>query len=164
VSRKTYPLETLRELRRDQADEEQRRLGERVRRTERARAAHVATQAAVRAEQERGARVLAEERSLLDCGQLCAADLALADQYRRASETRVEQLAERERRAAAGLEDALRNEADARRELARKEGAAKAMDRHREDWQDANARDRERAEEEAILDQWTLKRHAGRGA
>ena len=159
MSRKKYPLEALRELRQKERDEQALRLGEQARQSARAESILRATERARQTEEQRKTTTLAAERSLLEQGELTAADLTAADRYRHASEGRSDALRARESRALDELRDAVQKESTARGELARKESEAKLMDRHRKDWQDAAARAGERAEEEAILDQWTLKRH-----
>jgi len=159
VSRSKYPLETLRELRQNERDAQALRVSEQARKSAHAESIQRTAERARQAEEQRKTETLAAEQSLLEQGVLTAADLAASDRYRHASNARSEVLAARERRAETELRDALQKESAARAELARKESEAKLMDRHRKDWQDAAARDQERAQEEAILDQWTLKRH-----
>jgi hypothetical protein len=155
-----YPLDALRQIRKNAVDERVRDVAEHAAGTERARAE------AARARQRRevGEASLeagqAAERERLEAGGARAADLQAEGSWEAAERARVEAARAKELEAAQATAARAAEELAARGRLALAEAEAKAIDRHRDGWQSERARVQELDEEEQAAEGWSAKNGA----
>lgn len=159
--RRRYPLEVLQALRGAAVEAEARALAactaDRLRAEGLARAAQAAHTAALAERQA----VAMQERARLEREAVAVVELAQGAQYALGAAGREVELERRWQGAAARTLAAEGEEAAARAALGQARAAEMALVRHRERWEEEQARAAERAEEESALDQWSAR--AGRG-
>jgi hypothetical protein len=152
-----YPLETLRKLRDDRAEAQTHALAAQIARSQAAAAQLRSREAARREHVERLTETRRAEQTRLAAGVSGAELLRLAD-FEVAARVRGEALAQAELEAQKVLEAERAKERNLRQELASREAEAELVRRHEAGFHGHHAELREKAEEEAALEQWSAKR------
>jgi predicted ribonuclease toxin of YeeF-YezG toxin-antitoxin module len=161
--RHRYPFEALQWLRRQRVDREAAVLSERAARSSLARAEELRAQAA-RQNAERQIHELSEaEQARLEEGAVRVGDLAQVGAWRIGADAQLRAKAAHEQRAAEAVRTEAAAEVAARRALGIASSEAELIDTHRVEWRAEREALRERAEEEASVEQWTAKRYPPRG-
>lgn len=153
-----YPLETLRQLRDDRAEAQTHALAAQVARSQVAEAKLREREAARREHGERTAEVLRLERERLVLG-VRGADLLRLTDFEAAAKAQAGLLERAEAEARSALSQEREREQQLRLELAALEADAELVRRHEASFQEGHAQRREKAEEEAALEQWSARRH-----
>lgn len=161
--RHRYPFEALRWLRRQRVDREAAEVSERTARSVRARSEEARSEIARRSSEQRIADVSRTELERLEASNVRAGELARVGDWRKGAENELAARRAKETQAREALRTEVAAEAVARRALGVASSEAELIDGHRDAWQKERASAAERSEEEAILEQWTAKRHPLRG-
>ncbi len=161
--RHRYPFEALQWLRRQRVDREAAEVSERAARATRARSEELNARTARRSTEERVDELAHAEQTRLEGGTVRAGDLARVGDWRKGAELELRAKAERETQATEALRTEVAAELVARRALGVASSEAELIDAHRVEWRAAREAARERAEEEAAVEQWTAKRYPPRG-
>ncbi|MCA9639760.1 MAG: hypothetical protein H6718_23870 [Polyangiaceae bacterium] len=154
---KRYSLEALKRLREQRVEEQAERVAEQLRQV--AQAERQALEAT--AQRKQLEKQLADERSAeaerLARGEATVQDLALQAAWESQAAGRIENARLKERKLAEQLVAARKEEARRREELALREGEAKAVERHKENWQAEISRAEELALEEQAQEVWSAR-------
>jgi hypothetical protein len=162
VTRK-YPLEALEALRERRVDEQAVRTAEQLRAEQAAERVELAARERHASAEHAVDQAVESERQRLQAGGVRAGELGRAADWQAREHARLAELAQAEQRARVELGAERSRSESARQKLAQADADARAVEQHRDAWQ---ARERERvelAEEEAIVEQWSAKRHPPRG-
>jgi hypothetical protein len=152
-------LESLRSLVRQKTEDRALATTDAASREAQARHAVHAASERCSAAHDRMERLVSAEDARLVAGVTRAGDLARAEPFRLASEARLRELEDAERRARASLELRAREHETARRALLEAKASERAVDAHRASFERSERAREERASEEASEDA-----HRARGA
>lgn len=157
--RQHYPLEALRKLRDERADEQARRLAEQVALCQQALTELLAREALVREHERRTAEILRVERERLDLAGATGSELARLVDFGVAASVQAERLRRFELEARQRLANERAAEDKLRRELTALEAEAELVRNHEADFQQRETEVAQKADEEAALEQWNARRH-----
>ncbi len=157
-----YPFEALHWLRQQRVDRQATRVGESAARTTRARREEARCALERQSSEQSLSDTARAERTRLDEGELRAADLQIAGDWRQGAEAELRAKAEREQQARAARLAQAESEAAERRALGQASSQAKMIDTHRMAFHAEREAARERSEEEAATEQWTASRFPAR--
>ena len=160
--RHRYPFDALHWLRHKRVDEQATVVSESATRTARARAEEERAGVARRAAEQAMTELASAEQARLGEGELRAADLQAAGDWRKAAEAVVQVKAEQEQRTRDVRMNEAVNEAAARRALGAASNRAQVIDTHRGDWRAEREAARDRAEEEEAAEQWSASHFPAR--
>jgi hypothetical protein len=128
-----------------------------------ARAEELRAQAARQSAEQQIEALARSEQARLDEGAVRAGDLAQVGAWRKGADAELQARAAREQRAGEAVRSEAAAETVARRALGVASSEAELIDTHRVEWRAEREAARERAEEEASVEQWTAKRYPPRG-
>ena len=160
--RHRYPFDALHWLRHKRVDEQAAAVSESASRTARARSEEERAWGARRAAEQAMTEVASAEQARLGDGELRAADLQAAGDWRKGAEAVVQVKLQQEQQTREARMSEAANEAAARRALGAASNQAQMIDTHRSDWRAEREAARDRAEEEEAAEQWTASHFAGR--
>ena len=153
-----YPLEAVEVLREARADARGRELAaaeSKVRAASAERARREGELAQARAQNAEAAQLVRDE---LEAGHSRVVDLMHAGDFARAGVAREKALADAERVAERREQEAAKARSTAQAALGTARSELSALERHREEWSAARAREAEAQEEEAALERWNAER------
>lgn len=153
-----YPLETLRKLRDERAEAQTHALAAQLTRSQAAEGKLRQREAARREHAERTAETLRQEQARLTAG-VSGADLLRFAEFEVAARAQATALERAEAEAQQALATERAKEEELRRQLSAREAEAELVRRHEATFQKHHADVRQKAEEEAALEQWSAKRH-----
>ncbi len=156
--RRRYPFEALHWLREQRVERQAVVVAESAARTAQARREEARRELERQSSERQMAETARAERARLDDGGLRAADLQVAEDWRRGAEATMQAKREQEERARAARLARAASEAVERRALADASNRAKMIDSHRGAFRVEQAAERERADDEAANEQWTAAR------
>lgn len=152
--RHRYPFEALHWLRQQRVDLKAKVVGESARLSAEARRQEANAELARRRVESSIAELSVAELERLKEGQQRAADLQVAGDWRKGAEAKLRATAELEAKAREASLSQAANELKARRDLGNASNQASVVDAHRSSFRAARAAAAERAEEEALQEQW----------
>jgi hypothetical protein len=159
MPRQPYPLEALRQLRDDRVERQAQRLAAQVARSV-AAAAQLSQREQARRDHERATEsALRAERERLTEGGMSGADLRRLTEFEDASRVQARLLLDGEVEARQALSNERAEEQKLREQLANLEAEARLVRNHEASFHERNAELREKADEEAALEQWSARRH-----
>lgn len=154
---KRYSLEALKRLREQKVQEQAERVAEQVRQVAQAERAALEATGQRKQLEAQLAEGRSQEGERLARGEATAQDLALQAAWESQASKRIEAARLLERQRAERLVAARKEEEALRQELARCEGEAKAVERHKQSWQAEVTRAEELALEEQALEVWSAR-------
>jgi len=157
--RPRYPLQPLERVRELEVDERERALASSVLKVRHTRELRAEKEASLAGEQERSHRTRTHERQHLVSGTARAVDLARSAEFELGAKLREADRKQELEGARKNERAAEKAEQEARAELARAEARQKALGRHRQRFEQGEAR---AAEREAEDDAQDLHRHGAR--
>ena len=161
--KRRYPLEALRSVRKEAAEERARAVALAAKKTAEAETAAERARRIREVEQARQRDVLSNERARLERGEARAGDLAREAGWALGAERVLVERRKKETEAAEQLAEKRRDEAHAQSALVRADADARAVDQHRTWWKKQLDARVERAEEEAAAEAWTARNVGGSG-
>lgn len=153
-----YPLEALKVLREARTDSCVRHLAAAESKVGAAAADLARTQQTLESARAANAAVEREVRQELEAGLTRVAELAQAFDFARAGAAREQCLSQAAAAARRRAEEAARTRSAAQLALGSARSELTALERHRDDWRSARAREGEAQEEEAALERWNAER------
>ena len=154
-----YPLEVLRQLRDDRAEEHARDLAQQISRSGAAEARLRDRESARRQHAERTAEAMRLEREQLARGGASGHDLQRLVDFELAARAQAALLESAEGEARAVLSRERAEEQKRREQLAAREAEAKLVRNHEFSFHEQQLDLQQKAEEEAALEQWSARRH-----
>lgn len=154
-----YPLEALRQLRDDRAEAQTQELATQVARSQAAEAKLREREAAKRAHAERTAETRNLERRRLAAGEANGFDLLRVADFETGARAQAAALDRAVAEAREALAKERAEEQKLRADLATLEAEAQLVRNHESRFHEHHAELRDKAEEEAALEQWSARRH-----
>jgi hypothetical protein len=158
MTRQTYPLEALRKLRDERADEQARGLAAQIARSQAAEAKLRGRQRARREHAERTTESVRIERQRLVGGGSSGADLLRVSEFEKAARVQADLLERAEAEARQALAQERAQEEKLRQQLSEREAEAKLVRNHEAGFHELHADLLQKSEEEAALEQWNARR------
>jgi hypothetical protein len=159
MARQPYPLEALRKLRDERAEELAQRLAEQVARSQAAEVTLRERGRVRRDHAERTADTVRSERARLAAGGVSGAELLRCVEFEAAAASQAAFLLRAEAEAQRALSVERAREQELRAEQARREAEAELVRHHEASFRQRQAELVEKAEEEVALEQWNARRH-----
>lgn len=159
MPRQPYPLEALRQLRDERAEQQAQRLAAQIARSQAARTKLAQRQRARCDHESATEATLKVERERLEQAGASGADLSRLSEFERATRAQAERLLESETEARQALVAEHAEEQKLREQLAEREAEAKLLRDHQANFHEHHAELQEKADEEAALEQWSARRH-----
>jgi hypothetical protein len=153
-----YPLEALRVLREARADSSARHLAAAEMKARAAAAELLRSESALAQARAANTEAAQQTRRELEAGLTRVADLMQAGDFARAGTAREQCLSESERAARRRDQEAARARHAAQLALGGARSELSALERHRDEWRAARAREGAAQEEEAALERWNAER------
>lgn len=153
-----YPLEALKVLREARADSSARHLASAEGKARSAAAELARTEAELAKARAANAEAARQTRRELEAGLTRVADLMQAGDFARAGVAREQCLSDAERAARRRDQEAARARQAAQLALGGAHSELSALERHRDEWSLARAREGAAEEEEAALERWNAER------
>ena len=158
MARQQYPLEALRKLRDERAEELAQRLAEQIARSRRAETKLAERERVRREHAERAAEAVRDEQARLAAEGVSGADLLRVADFEQATRAQSELLQRAEAEARQELAQERSAEHKLRQEQAEREAEAKLVRNHEAGFHERQAELVLKAEEEAALEQWNGRR------
>jgi len=159
MARQPYPLQALRQLRDERAEQQAQRLAAQIARSHAAELKLREHEEARRLQLEETAKHLRQERERLVLGLANGRDLLRIADFELAARARAVELERSEAEARQALAQERAEEQKLFAELSAREAEAKLVRNHEASFHERQADLQQKAEEEAALEQWSARRH-----
>lgn len=159
MPRQPYPLEALRQLRDERAQQRAQQLAAQIARSEAAQAKLIQRQRARRDHESATVAAVKAERDRLELMGASGADLLRLSEFERGARAQAQLLVNGETEARQQLTAERDEEQKLRAQLAQLEAEAKLVRNHEASFHEHHAELQEKADEEAALEQWSARRH-----